>query len=114
VPNIDETTRMLRGVLRALPATLPNWQRINWNRPEHPCGIVRDQAERDLSAHVAARQGDRFVIASFGLTKPVECVARHAFTLQVWLPPFTGPKRVEVQERGAVRLDPPAQLTVRN
>ena len=114
VPNIDEATRMLRGVRRALPATVPNWQRVNWNRPEHPCTITREQAEQDLSAHVAARQGARFVIASFGMAKPVDCVARHAFTLQVWLPPFTAAKPLAVHERGVVRLDPPAQLTVRN
>jgi hypothetical protein len=114
VANIDETVRMLRGVRRALPATLPNWQRLNWNRPEHPCTITREQAEQDLSAHVAAREADRFVIASFGLAKPVECTARHAFALQVLQPPFTATKRLEVPEGGAVRLAPPAQLTVRN
>jgi hypothetical protein len=114
VPRLAETTQMLRRIRHALPATLPNWQRINWNRPEHPCTITRDQAERDLSAHVAARQGDRFVIASFGLVRPTECTARGAFTARIWLPPFTAPRHLEVQQGGVVPLGPPAQLTIRN
>jgi hypothetical protein len=114
VPNIDATTRMLQAVRQALPATLPNWQRVNWNASEHPCAITAEQADREVFAHVAARQGERFVMASFGHASPVQCTARGASTLQVWQPPFAKPTQIEVPQGAPVRLNPPAQLTIRN
>ena len=114
VRTIDATTRMLQGVRRALPATLPNWHRVNWNHAEHPCSITMEQANHDVFAHVAAREGDRFVIASFGLSRRAECTARGAFTLQIWRPPFTTPTPIDVQLGATVSLDPPAQLIIRN
>ena len=113
VPRIDQTAAMLRQVRAALPPTVPNWRRVSWHEPEHPCRITEAQDDGDLSAHVAAIDGARFVVASIGVLRPIDCVATVTAPLQVFRPPFASPTGVDVRAGGTLRIEPPAQIAVR-
>jgi len=113
VARVEQTAEMLRTVRAALPATLPNWRRVDWNDAAHPCPITSAQAERELAAHVAAIEGNRFVMASVGVERPLECASAVTAPLQVFGPPFGSPTRVEARAGAAIPIQPPAQIVVR-
>jgi hypothetical protein len=113
VAQIDRTAAMLRQARAALPATVPNWRRVSWHEAGHPCRITPAQDEHDLSAHVAAIDGDRFVMASIGVRRPLDCVSTVTAPVQVFRPPFAAPARVDARDGQPLRIEPPAQIVVR-
>lgn len=113
VAQIDRTAAMLRQARAALPATVPNWRRVSWHEAGHPCRITPAQDEHDLSAHVAAIDGNRFVMASIGVRRPLDCVSTVTAPVQVFRPPFAAPARVDARDGQPLRIEPPAQIVVR-
>jgi hypothetical protein len=113
VAQIDRTAAMLRQARAALPATVPNWRRLSGHEAGHPCRITQAQDERDLSAHVAAIDGNRFVVASIGVLRPLDCVSTVTAAVQLFRPPFASPARVDARDGQPLRIEPPAQIVVR-
>jgi len=83
-PRIDEIAGMLAAVRRALPADLPNWERVGPGDRQHPCRSAGDGT-------FAARRGSAFVLVIVRPDQPVDCDLGPSASLEIFRAPFAGP-----------------------